>query len=63
MGQKQRSSSDADNEVKKRRRVGFSGVGEFHLFCRDFFIFVLNSSIHGAATCMDILVAFCRFWS
>nr|ACU18060.1 unknown [Glycine max] len=26
MGQKQRSSSDADNEVKKRRRVGFSGV-------------------------------------
>ncbi|KAH1263234.1 Histone acetyltransferase type B catalytic subunit [Glycine soja] len=26
MGQKQRSSSEADNEVKKRRRVGFSGV-------------------------------------
>lgn len=26
MGQKQRSSSDVDNEVKKRRRVGFSGV-------------------------------------
>ncbi|KAL2317198.1 hypothetical protein Fmac_031074 [Flemingia macrophylla] len=26
MGQKQRSNSDADNEVKKRRRVGFSGV-------------------------------------
>ncbi|KAK7372411.1 hypothetical protein VNO80_05789 [Phaseolus coccineus] len=28
MGQKQRASSDVDNEVKKRRRVGFSGIDD-----------------------------------
>jgi len=28
MGQKQRTSSDGENEVKKRRRVGFSSVDD-----------------------------------
>lgn len=43
MGQKQQASSDVENEVKKRRRVGFSGIGEFHLFCTSFCVEFFNS--------------------